>query len=311
MGSRGPPSAWGVTAFAPTLVSTSLENVTAAMEVVQAGPPPGYGGAAVLGLHIEGPFLSVSRHGAHDPAMLRHPESRLVSGWTPAHGVRIVTIAPELPGAIDTIGALAANGVVVSLGHSDTGFDRAMSGFDAGATMVTHLFNAMSGLEHRSPGLVAAVLAHDSVVAGLIADGHHVHAGAVRAARAALGPGRVALVTDAVAATGAAAAGKLGSVTITTVEGAPRTGEGTLAGSLLTTDRAVRTYRSLAAVGPAEAVAAATSTPARVLALDDRGHLRPGARADLVVLDDSLDVVATIVAGRVAHGADRLGLPGG
>ncbi|MGI8823846.1 MAG: N-acetylglucosamine-6-phosphate deacetylase [Acidimicrobiia bacterium] len=193
----------GVTAFLPTLVSTDLEVVDAARRVVVAGPPHGYAGAAVLGLHVEGPFLARSRRGAHDPGKLRHPSPDLVGGWSPATGVRMVTLAPELPGGLATIAALAGNGVVVSLGHSDATFDQAMAGFDAGATMATHLFNAMSGMAHRSPGLAAATLAHPTVAAGLIADGHHVDAGAVRVARAALGPDRIVLVTDAVAPTGA------------------------------------------------------------------------------------------------------------
>ncbi|MDQ3782332.1 MAG: N-acetylglucosamine-6-phosphate deacetylase [Actinomycetota bacterium] len=307
VGSRLP--AWGVTAFLPTLVSTDPGTIDAATGTVVAGPPPGYAGATVLGLHLEGPFLAPSRRGAHDEAMLRPPSPDLVSGWSPSTGVRMVTLAPELPGALDTITMLVGNGVVVSAGHSDAAFEEAMAGFAAGATMVTHLFNAMSGIGHRSPGLAAAALAHPTVVSGLIADGHHVHAGAVRVARAALGPNRIALVSDAVAAAGAGGGGdpvRLGPMEISADGSVPRTAAGVLAGSLLSLDRAVRCYMELTGVDAAEAVAAVTTVPAAAMRLTDHGRLGGGFRGDATILDDDLAVVATIVGGRVVHGGDRL-----
>ncbi|MBA2336998.1 MAG: N-acetylglucosamine-6-phosphate deacetylase [Acidimicrobiia bacterium] len=306
VGSRLP--AWGITAFVPTVVSTDPGTIAIATAAVVAGPPPGYGGATVLGLHLEGPFLAPSRRGAHDAAMLRPPSPELVSAWSPSTGVRMVTLAPELPGALDTIAVLVGNGVVVSAGHSDATFDQAMSGFAAGATMVTHLFNAMSGIGHRSPGLAAAALAHPAVIAGLIADGHHVHAGAVRMARAAVGPNRIALVSDAVAAAGAGAAARpvrLGPMEISADGSVPRTATGVLAGSLLSLDRAVRCYIDLAGVDASEAVGAVTTVPAAALRLADHGRVG-GARGDATILDDDLAVVATIIGGRVVYGGDRL-----
>ena len=301
---------WGVTAFAPTIVSTELTVVDEARSVAAAGPPAGYRGAAALGLHVEGPFLAPSRAGAHDPGKLRLPSPGLVAGWSPATGVRIVTLAPELPDAVATVDALVASDVVVSAGHSEATFDEAMAGFAAGVTLVTHLFNAMSGFGHRDPGLAAATLAHPTVVAGLIADGHHVHAGAIRAATAALGPHRTVLVTDAIAATASDEIGAIGAVPIASAEGAPRTATGVLAGSLLTLDTAVRRYVDLATVPQAQAIDAVTSTPASVLRLGDRGRIVAGAVGDVTLLDDDLRVVATIVAGDVLHGEERLDAEG-
>lgn len=304
----------GVTAFFPTLVSTDMAGIDAARKVVVAGPPSGYRGADVMGLHIEGPFLSPERNGAHNPDVLCDPSPHLVADWSPSTGVAIVTLAPELPGAVATIRRLEANGVVVSSGHSNATFDEAMAGFAAGSTLVTHLFNGMSGMEHRNPGLVAAALAHPEVFVELIPDGHHVHAGAIRAARAAVGDGRIILITDAIAATGQtelmddrngeAGPSAIGSMQIASTDGAPRLASGTLAGSLLTMDRAISTYMELAHVDLATAVDAATAVPALALGMKEHGHVIPIVRSRLALLDENHAVVGTVIGEDVRFVSD-------
>ena len=188
----------GVTGFLPTIITSAPERIKEALEAIH-DRPAGYVGAEPLGLHLEGPFLSTSRPGVHDPELFQSPSLDLIEGWSSA--VSMVTLAPELPGAESLAKALIAKGIVVSAGHSAANYDEALAGFKWGIEAVTHLFNAMEPFSHREPGLVGA--AFDSkVVAGIICDGVHVHPATVRAAWSLLGPNRLALVTDAIAATG-------------------------------------------------------------------------------------------------------------
>lgn len=300
LGERLP--ATGVTAFLPTLVTGPPETVPRALDVLEAGPPDGYLGATPLGWHLEGPMLSPARRGVHDPRWLRPPSAAVIEGWTRDAGVRMVTLAPELDGAGPVLRELVSRGVVVSIGHSDATFEEAAAAFDAGAAAGTHLFNAMSGLHHRAPGVVGAILTRAGVAAGLIVDGVHVHPAAVATAWRMKGPSGVALVTDAVATMGAGAgtAGRLGASAIEFDGAEVRDQSGTLAGSTLTLDAAVRNLIAFTGATADEAIAAATSTPAEVLAEQRRGRIEPGAIADLVLLDAELEVVATIVGGRLA-----------
>jgi len=208
-------------------------------------------------------------------------------GWSRERGVALVTLAPELPGGLELVRTLVERGVVVSIGHSDATLAEATAAVDAGATFATHLFNAMAPLHHREPGPVGAVLTDERLRFGVIADGIHVHPTAVRVAWQAAGD-RLVLVTDAVAPMGMD-----GHVPGTGV----RRPDGVLAGSDLSMDQAVRNLVAFTGCPPAEAVAAATARPAAVLGADDRGVLREGAVGDVVVLDDDLRLVATIVAG--------------
>ncbi len=291
---------FGVTAFLPTLVSTELERIEEARRVVTAGPPHGYQGAAVWGLHVEGPFLAPSRSGAHDVAKLRHPSPELVSGWSPAAGVAVVTLAPELPGALSTIRTLVANGVVVSLGHSDADHAEAAAGFGAGARMVTHLYNAMSTGDHRTPGLAIAALADRRVSVGMIVDNVHLHPVVTAAAWRALGPARTVLVSDAIAALGAGdlqGGHQLGDKDVTISGGAPRLAGGTLAGSLLSLDAAIRNLRDATGASISEIVATVTSTPAGLLGRHRR--IAPGEPADLTILDADLSIAGTVVGGSI------------
>jgi N-acetylglucosamine-6-phosphate deacetylase len=298
----------GVTAFLPTIVSSPPDVAMRALEVLAAGPPEGYVGATPLGLHLEGPMLAPSRRGAHDERYLKPPSVDLIAGWSRDAGVRLVTLAPELPRAGEVIRELVANGVVVSAGHSDASFDQAVEAFAIGVTSGTHLFNAMSGFHHREPGLSGALLMETAPPSGLIVDGAHVYPGAVAAAWAARSVDGIVLVTDAVAATGVRPGTtglELGGQSLSTDGSVIRDDAGRLAGSALTLDLAVRNLVAFTGAEPSAALVAASATPARVIGEPNRGEIRVGAAADLVVLDDALEVVAAIVGGRVAF--DRRG----
>lgn len=277
----------GVTAFLATVITGPSAHRSAAIDAMAAHRDQ-LGAAAVLGLHLEGPVLSPAACGAHPVEHLSAPSACDTSRWSPAHGVRLVTVAPELPGATELIAQLASAGVVVSLGHSDATADEFMAGFDAGATMCTHLFNAMRGFHHRDPGPIGAVLGTSDLhggAASLVCDGHHVDPMAIAMAWRVLGPSGTVLVTDAVAARGA-------------TDEPPRTPNGALAGSVLRLDAAIRNLVAWTGAALPAAVATVTATPARLLGVHDRGVLEPGARADVVVLDDRLEIDAVLVAGR-------------
>ena len=198
---------YGVTAFLPTIITSPLEQVAAGQRIVTEGEPAGFRGARPLGLHVEGPFLNPQKKGAHNPVYLRLPSVEAVAGWSPATGVRLVTLAPELPGALEVIVALSDRGVLVSEGHSMATYDQAVAGFDAGARYGTHLFNAMPALGHRDPGLPGALLTDERATVGFIADGVHTHPSMIKLVWQALGGARLNLVTDAMAALGHARRG--------------------------------------------------------------------------------------------------------
>ena len=225
---------YGVTAFLPTIITSPLETIAAAQQVVSTGRPGGFRGAEPLGLHVEGPFLNPQKKGAHNPRYLRAPDAGAVAGWSPATGVRLVTLAPELPGALAVIALLADRGVLVSAGHSAAGFDQAKAAFDAGIRYGTHLFNAMPPLQHREPGLPGALLTDARPIVGLIADGVHTHPSIVSLAWQALGSKRLNLVTDAMAALGMPpGTHRLGDFDVSVDATSARLADGTLAGSIL------------------------------------------------------------------------------
>ena len=206
------------------------------MRSLQARPPRGRTtGARALGLHLEGPFISLQRAGAHAHEPIRSAADALIDDILRGDDIRLVTLAPERPGALQAIARLRAHGVVVSLGHTDATFDQFVAGIDAGATMATHLYNAMSPFAHRAPGAVGAVLTDDRIVAGIIADGVHAHYAALNLALKAKGPAGLALVTDAVAAAGCAPGRyRLGGPVVISDGSTARLEDGTLAGSTLT-----------------------------------------------------------------------------
>ncbi|PYY38119.1 N-acetylglucosamine-6-phosphate deacetylase [Curtobacterium sp. MCJR17_055] len=248
----------------------------------------------VLGVHLEGPFLSPHNKGAHNEDHLIAPTPADVDTLLEAgEGVlRQITIAPELPGAVDAVRRFVAAGVTVAVGHTVGTLDQARAAFDAGATVLTHAFNAMPGLHHRAPGPIGAAVSDDRVTLELILDAVHVHP-LVAATLFRAAPGRVALITDAMGAAGAADGDyRLGSLDVTVTDGVARVaGTDTIAGSTLTQDVALRNAVTLAGRTLPEAVAALTSTPAAAIGLGDRlGRLAPGYAADLVALSPTLEV---------------------
>jgi N-acetylglucosamine-6-phosphate deacetylase len=290
----------GVTAFVPTAVSApiaELQRFAASVREWSATAPAD--SARPLGLNLEGPFLSPDEKGAHRLEALRRPVDVPASELEPLRdGLRVITIAPELPGALELIASLASDGVAVSLGHSAASVGEARAGHAAGARSTTHLFNAMSGLDHRAPGLALAALLDDAVWVELIADGHHVDV-AMWPLVARLKPrDRLLIVSDALAPAGTdATTGSVGGLEIRIRGDRITLADGTtLAGSVLALDRAVR---NLVAAGfpLTDAVVAASTAPADLLGEADRGRIAVGARADLVELDDELTVRRVMIGG--------------
>jgi N-acetylglucosamine-6-phosphate deacetylase len=257
--------------------------------------------ARPLGIHLEGPFLSHKRRGVHPPEYLVNPTIEVFERlWQAARGhVRMMTIAPEIPGAIEVIAEAARRKVCVSIGHSDAELPTAQAAVQAGARHATHTFNAMRPLDHRDPGILGEVLSDDRLSADLIADGIHVSPLVVKVFLQAKGTERAVLITDAISATGMPDGQyQLGPIQVDVKDG-KCTANGSLAGSVLTMDRAVRNVTQFSNWKLRDAVRAATLNPARAVSMaQDHGMLAPGARADFTVLSSTGDVIKTIVGGR-------------
>lgn len=291
----------GVTAFLPTAISWPAERYGAFCEVLE-GLSSDMRGARILGAHIEGPFLAPARKGAHDPANLRPVDLGLLREILSFRQVSLMTLAPELPGALDAIGVLSEEGVVASAGHTDATYEEMLRALDAGLRMGTHLYNAMSPLQHRAPGAVGALLTDDRARAGIIADGVHAHEGALRVAYRARGSQGLALVTDAMEAAGMPPGEyELSGRLVRLQDGAVRLPDGTLAGSALTMDQAVRNAADILRIPQEEAVRMVTQTPADILGLANKGRISAGADADLTLLGPDGAVLETIVAGETVY----------
>ncbi len=292
---------YGVTAFCPTIVTSPPSVVTDALAAWRSLSSSGPAGAVAVGLHLEGPMLNDRRRGAHDARWLQAPGPDVVEGWSRDAGVALVTLAPELPGALAVVLTLRSRAVVVAAGHTDATSDDMLAGVEAGITAVTHLFNAMRPFGHRDPGPVGLTLAGvGGLVASVIVDGIHVNPTAVAAAWRALGPEHFMLVTDAVAALGLPDGPvRLGSLAAVAGPSGVRAADGTLAGSTLSMDQAVRNLMAFTGCSLSDAVACASATPAGVLGDASRGSLSPGCRGDVVVLDPSGRVTTTVVGGEV------------
>lgn len=257
----------------------------------------------LVGCHLEGPFLASAQRGVHDPSQLLAPDARTLERLLDAAAgtVRVVTLAPEQPGGLDLVRQVVRAGAVAAVGHTAATYGEAVAAVAAGARLATHLCNGMRPLHHREPGAALALLEHPDVVCELINDGTHLHDGIVRTAFAVAGPERLALITDAIAATGLPDGDHvLGRTAIRVSDGTARAADtGALAGSTLTMAAAIRNTVLRSGLPLEAAVRAATRTPARVLGIDDRvGTLEPGKDADLVVLDDDLRVTAVMAGGR-------------
>jgi N-acetylglucosamine-6-phosphate deacetylase len=301
---------FGVTAFCPTSIACSpavLRRLLAAVRESRTNPVAS--AARVLPAHLESNFINPEFHGAQPLECLRLPRGPSTGDFTGAEilheiaaarpDVGIITIAPELDGAIDLIADLVRNGHHVSLGHSGASYDEALAGIEAGARQATHLFNRMTPINHRQPGLAAAVLDREEIIAEVICDGVHVHPSMVRVALSAKQPSNVMAITDATAGAGMpkGSRAKIGGHSID-IDEVARLEDGTFAGSVLTMDRAFARLVTMMGVGLVDAATICATTPARALGLQGLGVISPGATADLVVLDRNLSVTRTFIAGK-------------
>jgi len=300
----------GVTGYFPTTVAAPLDStyqalarLADAIEAAQANTAANNGSlqARPLGIHLEGPFLSHKRRGVHPPENLLAPTIKIFDDlWQAARGhVRMITIAPEIPGAMEVISEAAKRGVCVSIGHSDADMPTARNAVAAGARHATHTFNAMRPLDHRDPGILGEVLSDDRMSADLIADGIHVSPAVVKLFLQAKGSDRAVLITDAISATGMPDGRyQLGPIEVDVKDG-KCTANGSLAGSVLTMDRAVRNVTQFSNWSLREAVRAATLNPAAAVGMSSTwGILAPGAAADFTVLSPAGEVLKTIISGR-------------
>jgi N-acetylglucosamine-6-phosphate deacetylase len=297
----------GVTGYFATTVAAPLDATCAALgrladaiEAAAKEPPADSAQARPLGIHLEGPFLSHKRRGVHPPECLVSPTIEVFERlWQAARGqVRMLTIAPEIPGALEVIAEAARRNVCVSIGHSDADMPTAQSAVRAGARHATHTFNAMRPLDHREPGILGEVLSNDQLSADIIVDGIHLDPAVVKLFLRAKGHERAVLITDAISATGMPDGRyQLGPIEVDVKDG-KCTSNGSLAGSVLTMDRAVRNVTQFSDWTLRNAVQAATLNPARAVGLPAHGLLTPGADADFTVLSPSGEVLKTIVRGR-------------
>jgi N-acetylglucosamine-6-phosphate deacetylase len=285
----------GVTAYQPTFITSAEAAVVEALRTM----PETASGPRILGVHLEGPFLSPERPGTHPLEQLRAPDVALLDRLLDAGNVTEMTLAPELPGADALIERLRERGVVISAGHTNATAADAEHAFDLGVGAITHVFNAMRPFRSRDPGIAGVALTRPDVVITMVVDGYHLADETVRLVWACAA-GRVALVTDAIAPAGTAVNGtfQLGEVAVEVGAGAaPMRQDGTLAGTVLTMIEAVRNLHALG-VPFEDAIGAATSVPARLIGRPDVGILEPGAAADVVVLDDRLEIQSVFCSGR-------------
>lgn len=293
----------GVTSYFPTTMSAPAEAIARAIANVAACPQP-EDGAQHLGVHVEGPYLSKDYPGAQNPDVLRLPDPQEYTGWFESGVVRLITAAPEIEGALELIDAGVRQGIEFAIGHSGASYEEVITAADHGVRQATHTFNGMLGLHHRRPGTLGGVLTDDRIYAQMIADGIHLHPAIVRLLARAKDPSRVILITDAMRAAGLPDGDyDLGDQPVTVQDGIARISNGSLAGSTATMDHVVRSTMQFAGLTLPQAVMMATTVPARAMKLSHKGIITAGGEADIVLLDDDVQVQATIVCGRVVYRA--------
>jgi len=303
-------AAGGVTSFLATTYTDSQDRTLKAVREIGEAAKRGTRGARLLGLHMEGPYISTGRSGAQNRAHIRLPaldelgQASLEAGGS----LRMVTLAPEVDGALEAVRWLASRGIVPAAGHTDATYDEARAGIEAGIRHASHLFNGMRSLHHREPGLVGAALDDERVTVELIADYYHIHPAVLRIVTRLKGAGRTALVSDSIAAAGLPDGDySLGGMKVAVRHGKSLLESGTLAGSTIRLCDAVRNMVEKADVPLREAVEMASTTPARVAGVTDRkGSIAPGMDADITVLDRDLSVMLTMVEGRVVYEKEAL-----
>ena len=299
-------AARGVGAFLPATVTAPVDDTLRALDGLATliETPGSIEGATPLGVHLEGPFLSHAKRGVHPPALLQPPSIELFDRfWQASRGtIRLMTVAPELPNALDLIQHATALGVRISLGHSDATAAETRAGIAAGGVSATHTYNAMRGLHHREPGMLGVVLDEDSLYAEIIADGIHVQPITVRIYWRCKGPSRAILITDGMSATGMPNGRyRLGTFDVDVADG-HATHDGVLAGSVLTLDRAVRNFTAFTGAPLATVTRLAATNPAALAGFaQSHGAIAAGRRADIIAFSAEGQLVATCIAGRFAH----------
>jgi len=298
-------SRFGTTAFLPTTMTMSKDRILRSIRSINEAFIKGTGYAEVLGVNIEGPYINPSKKGAQKEEDIRNASIDEFIEFNKASGdlIRIVTIAPEMPGTIDLINWLYEHGVIASIGHSNATYEQAQVGIKAGISHVTHIFNAMTGFGHRSPGIVGAALFSPKLIVEMIADGIHLHPLAMKLVTKVKEMEKIVLITDAMRATGKVdGIYDLGGQEVLVKGGKARLKDGTLAGSILTLDRAVRNMVDITGISLMDAIRMVTINPAKCLGIENRkGSLEPCKDADIVILNDKLEVSVTLVKGKVVY----------
>jgi len=297
----------GTTAFLPTTVSASREDLLKAVRAVKTAMERGTEGAEVLGVHLEGPYINLKKHGAHDAEYVRPPSLDEIKELfeTANRTIKIVTLAPEVNGSKELIKELGRLGIVASVGHSNATYGETMNAIKLGLRHAAHAFNEMRSFHHREPGIVGAVLVHGELTAELISDSIHVHPVAMKLLVKTKGTNKVVLVTDAIQAAGMPDGKyKLGKQKVIVKKGVCRLESGELAGSTLTMDEAVRNAMKSVGLPLRTAIKMAAINPAVAISINkNKGSLKPGKDADIVIIDDEVNVYGTIVKGKVVYKA--------
>lgn len=298
-------SRFGTTAFLPTTMTMSKDKIIGSLKSIHEAFIKGTGAAEILGVHLEGPYISSEKKGAQKEKDIKKASIGEFLEFNQASGnlIRIVTLAPEKPGAIDLIRWLHKNEIIASVGHSNATYKQVQEGIKAGLTHVTHTFNAMREFNHREPGVVGAALSSPKLILEMIADGIHLHPVAMKILIKIKEIGKIVLITDAMrAASKPEGTYNLGGQEVTVVRGQARLKDGTLAGSVLTMDKAVCNMVDKVGVSLTEAIQMATANPARCLGVESKkGSLEPGKDADIVILNKKLKVELTMVKGKIVY----------
>ena len=299
-------AAHGVTSFLATTITAPPADIRSAIDNVEDCLTQ-TGGAQVLGVHLEGPYLNAKYKGAQPEAYLRNPDPKEYETWLSADCVRLITLAPELAGALELIRLGVARGIEFAVGHSAADYETVIRAADSGLRQATHTFNGMGGLHHREPGTVGAVLSDDRIYAQVIADGVHLHPASFKILVRAKGVERTILITDAMRAAGLEDGEyDLGGQAILVKDGVARAANGSLAGSTLTMDEAVRNAAKFAGLSFREALRMATAVPAAALGMaGKKGSLSPGADADITLFDQDFEVQKTIVGGELVYDKEK------
>lgn len=295
-------AAHGVTSFLPTTTTLDIETTRKAILAVKKAKEIDKTGAKIVGIHLEGPFINPKYKGAQNEQFIVEPTKEVLNKLTEEDIVKLITIAPELSGAEETIKILRDKGINVSMGHSDATYDDTMKGVISGATQVTHLFNGMRPFHHREPGIIGAALATDAIRCQIIADGIHLHFGTIRMVYKAKGYRNIILISDSMSATGLSDGNyELGGLKVSVKSGAPRLPNGSLAGSTLTLDVAVRNMVNKAFIPLPFVSKMASKVPAESIGEFDIGEFSYGKKADITILDKSFKVIRTYIDGRLIY----------